>query len=175
MNTLRFTVLTVFCLISILGCTRDYTDVITSPVDHHDPFEIEASFQMNILPILTERCALAGCHVADGPKGLDLRTYESFKAGSEHGPIFIPGNAEESEVVEQIKSGDMPPGGPPLTPDQIQLFVDWINNQPSQDSVVEHEHDDDMYDEHDENMDDEEDDHDNMHDEHGEDDDHGNE
>ncbi len=153
MNTFRFSILTVFCLIGILGCTRDYTEVITSPAESPDPAEIEASFHMNILPILTERCALAGCHVADGPEDLDLRTYESFKAGSEHGPIFIPGNAEESEVVEEIESGKMPPGGPPLTPDQIQLFVDWINNQPLQDSVAQYEHVDD----HPSNMDDDND------------------
>ena len=165
MNTFRFSVLTIFCLIGILGCTRDYTEDITSPIDHPNPAEIEASFHMNILPILTERCALAGCHVADGPRDLDLRTYESFKAGSEHGAIFIPGNAEESEIVEQIKSGKMPPGGPPLTPDQIQLFVDWINDQPSEDGVAQHGHDEDMDDEHDEDMDDD----------HDEDDDHGNE
>ena len=81
------------------------------------------------MPILTERCALSGCHVADGPHGLDFRTYESFKAGGEHGPVFIPGNAEESEVVEQIVSGSMPPGGPPLSAAEIQHFVDWINQQ----------------------------------------------
>jgi len=167
MNTLRFSVLTVVFLLCIFGCTRDYTEVINPPVDHPDPAEIETSFHMNILPILTERCALAGCHVADGPKGLDLRTYESFKVGSEHGPIFIPGNAENSVVIKEITSGRMPPGGPPLTSDQIQLFVDWINQQPLQEGDG-HDHDDD----HDDDMDDDHDDHDDHDDD---DDDHGDE
>ena len=28
----------------------------------------ETSFEQNLLPILTQRCAYAGCHVAGGPK-----------------------------------------------------------------------------------------------------------
>ena len=34
------------------------------------------SFQDDILPILTNRCAFAGCHVAGGPYRIDLRTYD---------------------------------------------------------------------------------------------------
>ena len=146
MNTLRNGFLIVVILSCFIGCTREQVDIMmhddhTPTMEVSDPAVIEASFHMNIMPILTERCAIAGCHVADGPAGLDLRTYESFKTGSNHGPIFIPGNAGESEVVEQIKSGNMPPGGPPLTPDQVQIFVDWINQQPLQEDV-EHGHDD---------------------------------
>ena len=140
----------------------------------HEPIAVEVIFEQNLLPILTERCALSGCHVADGPHGLDFRTYESFKAGGEHGPVFIPGNAEESEVVEQIVSGSMPPGGPPLSAAEIQHFVDWINQQEASDHVVQQEHDrhgdeDDMDDDHDddEDIDDE---HDDMDDDHGDDD-----
>ena len=34
------------------------------------------SFNTDILPILTERCAIAECHVVDGPHDIDLRTYD---------------------------------------------------------------------------------------------------
>ena len=100
-------------------CTREHgglpmLDDHSAPMEVHEPIAVEVIFEQNLLPILTERCALSGCHVADGPHGLDFRTYESFKAGGEHGRVFIPGNAEESVVVEQIVSGKMPPGGPPL-------------------------------------------------------------
>ena len=150
--------------------------------------DIEVSFEQDLLPILTTRCALAGCHVADGPHGLDFRTYESFMAGGEHGPAFIPGNAQESAVIEEIVSGRMPPGGPPLTTAEIQSFVDWINQQEAQEGVIQQEHGDaheDVHeemdvehegdDEHDEDMDDDHDDMDDVHDEeedeHGEEDD----
>ena len=164
-------------LFCVFGCAPDRSQVlmpddISPPTEIHEPVDVEASFAENILPILTTRCALAGCHVADGPHGLDFRTYESFIAGGEHGPPFIPGNAEESEIVEQIVSGNMPPKGPPLSAAEIQLFVDWINQQETPSHIVEHEHveehADDMDDDHEEEMDD---DHGEMDDDHDEDED----
>ena len=183
----RFFFFTVGFLFCILGCTRDRAHVLmpddTAPhTEVHETFDAEASFEENLSPILTTRCALAGCHVADGPHGLDFRTYASFTAGGEHGPAFIPGNAEESKVVEVIISGIMPPAGPPLSAAEIQLFVDWINQQEAHDDIVVHEddHDDgdmddhgdveDMDDDHDDDMDDEHDD-DDMNEDHDNDDD----
>jgi hypothetical protein len=98
------------------------------PMETHEPVDVEVAFEQNILPILTERCALSGCHVADGPYGLDFRTYESFKAGGEYGPVFIPGNAEESEIVEEIVEGKMPPPPRDPLPDaELQVIINWIN------------------------------------------------
>ena len=85
------------------------------------------SFQDDILPILTNRCAFAGCHVARGPDGVDLRTYDAVMAGGHDGAIVIAGNARRSELVEEIVEGEMPPDGPPLPAAQIQLIIDWIN------------------------------------------------
>ena len=85
------------------------------------------SFSADISPILTNRCALPGCHVAGGPYGIDLRTYDSLKAGGEDGAIVIVGNAKESEMVEETAEGKMPPDGPPLEAAQVQLIIDWIN------------------------------------------------
>ena len=85
------------------------------------------SFSADISPILTSRCATAGCHVAGGPHGVDLRTYDSLKAGGDDGAIIIADDARESEIVKQIVQGRMPPGGPPLEAAQTQLIIDWIN------------------------------------------------
>ena len=85
------------------------------------------SFSADISPILTSRCATAGCHVAGGPHGVDLSTYDTLSAGGDDGAIVIADNARESEVVKQIVQGRMPPGGPPLEAAQIQLIIDWIN------------------------------------------------
>ena len=85
------------------------------------------SFSADILPILTSRCAFAGCHVAGGPGGIDLRTYNTVIAGGDDNDTVIAGDARESELVEQIVEGEMPPDGPPLPAAQIQLIIDWIN------------------------------------------------
>lgn len=86
------------------------------------------SFQNDILPMLTQRCAIAGCHVENGPHGIDLRSYESLRQGGERGAVVIAGDARASELVEEITEGKMPPeGNPPLSPPQIQLIIDWVN------------------------------------------------
>ena len=156
MNGQRFLVLIIGLLFCVLGCTREHGDLRmlddhSAPTETHESVDVEVAFEQNLLPILTARCALAGCHVADGPHGLDFRTYESFVAGGEHGPAFIPGNAEESEIVEEIVEGKMPPPPrDPLTAAEIQLFKDWINQQEAPDHVVQHEHgeEEDMGDDH---------------------------
>ena len=72
-------------------------------------------------------CALSGCHIANGPDDVDLRTYATLQKGGEHGPLFLVGNAHESELVEEIVKRKMPPDGPYLEAEQIQLIIDWIN------------------------------------------------
>ena len=85
------------------------------------------SFKADIGPILVERCAIAECHVVDGPHDIDLRTYDTLMQGGDEGAIVIAHNARESEIVEEIAEGKMPPEGPPLDAAQIQLIIDWIN------------------------------------------------
>ena len=85
------------------------------------------SFNADIAPILTERCATAECHVVDGPHDIDLRTYDTLMKGGDEGAIVLAGDARESEIVEEIAEGKMPPEGQPLDAAQIQLIIDWIN------------------------------------------------
>ena len=160
-NTYGFVLLIIGLLFCVLGCGQEHGDEpmpddVFSPSDAGVTADVaKASFEQHLLPILTARCALAGCHVADGPHGLDFRTYESFIAGGDH--VFSPGNAQSSDIIEEIVSGRMPPGGPRLSDAQIQLFVDWINQQgpaTSNQRHDDHDHDDD------DDHDDEDDDHD---------------
>ena len=80
------------------------------------------SFKDDIQPILAERCAIPGCHAAAGAAaGLDLSQYDTFK------PAFTAGDGKGSLVVKRIDGGGMPPIPPPLDADQVQLFIDWID------------------------------------------------
>ena len=132
MNVKVVFVLLVGVAFGIYGCGKSFDDsaaelnlVFDNPTvgDRLSP-----SFETDILPILTERCAVAGCHVADGPEDVDLRTYATLQKGGEHGAIVIAGNARESDLVEEIVKGKMPPDGPPLETIEIQIIIDWINN-----------------------------------------------
>ena len=130
--------LIVWLALAVWGC-GDSDDGPADPVSpdgddglmYDDPAEAGRaipSFMNDVLPILTQRCALSGCHVAGGPHGVDLRTYETLQEGGEHGAIVIAGNAGESELVEEIVEGNMPLGGPRLKTEQIQLIIDWVNS-----------------------------------------------
>jgi hypothetical protein len=48
-------------------------------------------------------------------------------AGSENGPVVAPSDAANSRLAQMVSNGKMPKRGPKLTPDQVQLIVDWIN------------------------------------------------
>jgi hypothetical protein len=111
----------------IFGCgsaIKELGLVFDNPADAGRP---SPSFNADIAPILTNRCAIAKCHVVDGPHDIDLRTYDSVIKGGDEGAIVIAGDAMESEMVEEIAEGKMPPEGPPLEAAQIQLIIDWIN------------------------------------------------
>ena len=91
------------------------------------PEEPKVSFKDDIQPILAERCAIPGCHAAPGVAGLNLSQYDAFKKGGANGAAFAAGDGKGSLVVKRIDGGGMPLIPPPLNADQVQLFIDWID------------------------------------------------
>ena len=84
------------------------------------------SFANEILPIIQSRCI--NCHGGDRiEEGLSMNSHAEIMAGSENGAILVPGDAASSLIIEMVASGDMPKRGPKLTPPQVQLIADWIN------------------------------------------------
>jgi hypothetical protein len=84
------------------------------------------SFTNDILPIFESRCI--GCHGGERTQeGLDLKTHASLMAGSDNGAVVIPGDAANSLLVEMVATQKMPKRGPKLTPPQVQLISDWVN------------------------------------------------
>ena len=84
------------------------------------------SFANDVLPIIESRCI--GCHGGDRTEeGLDLKAHASIMAGSTNGPVIVPGDAANSLLVELVATQKMPKRGPKLTPPQVQLITDWVN------------------------------------------------
>ena len=115
----------------LCGCGKNFDEYATelglvfdSPDTANRPIP---SFKTDISPILTNHCAISGCHVANGPDDVDLRTYDTLQKGGEHGPLYFVGKAQESELVEEVVKRKMPPDGPYLDAKQIQWIIDWIN------------------------------------------------
>jgi hypothetical protein len=86
-------------------------------------------FEKKIRPVLVRECY--ECHAADSKvlqAGLRLDNRESLIKGGDGGPVVVPGNAEESELIAALKyeSTEMPPKGR-LPDDVIADFEHWIN------------------------------------------------
>ena len=81
------------------------------------------TYQDTIGPLFQARCG--ACHGANGIQGLNLTTYQAALQGSANGPVILPGDPEQSLLVQK-QSGAQPHFGQ-LTPEQLQLVIDWIN------------------------------------------------
>ncbi|MDQ7029807.1 MAG: c-type cytochrome domain-containing protein [Ardenticatenia bacterium] len=88
----------------------------------------QVSYANDIQPIFDAYCVT--CHGDLGPEdGLSLTSYEKVMAGSVAGPVIIPGDSDNSELVKRIKGISqprMPFGGPPLNDEHIRVVEMWV-------------------------------------------------
>lgn len=83
------------------------------------------SFTNDVMPVLQSRCL--NCHGGESTKeGLSVASYEALMAGSMNGAVIVPGDPNNSLFIQQILNGEMPKRGPKLTPEQVQILIDWI-------------------------------------------------
>jgi hypothetical protein len=84
-------------------------------------------FERRIRPLLVEKCQ--DCHGAEvSEAGLRLDTAAGLRAGSDVGPVVVPGKAEESRLLAAVKhAGEvaMPPDEQ-LSADEIVWLETWI-------------------------------------------------
>ena len=108
-----------------------------------DTVVVAAQFQRDVSPILELRCGIGGCHSkAAHQAGLVLTPDSAYGAlvgkpsQTRGGQVLVrPGDAENSFMVHAIRDdasrrlglARMPLGSGPLTPNQIQTIVNWIN------------------------------------------------
>jgi mono/diheme cytochrome c family protein len=85
------------------------------------------SFSEDILPIFNRSCL--ACHGALG--GWDGASYEAVMSTGNNAPVVVPGDGDASTLGQKVLGTQtfgtiMPPGGR-LSPDEIQLIINWIN------------------------------------------------
>jgi hypothetical protein len=101
------------------------------------------SFEEDIQPILTARCATASCHnLATQQMGLNLEAGHAYgeivEVDSPNAPGFKyirAGDADNSWLVRMIQADPtrrfarprMPLGRTPLTENQIATIINWVN------------------------------------------------
>lgn len=86
-------------------------------------------FIHEVAPLLQKRCC--ECHTAIKKKGgLSMDDEQSFREGSENGPIVDITHLKESGILQVITSKDddvrMPPKGKSLDQDQVELLRAWV-------------------------------------------------
>lgn len=89
--------------------------------------------QHDVLPYLYARCVV--CHGRHKQEGeLDLRTVASIRQGGKSGPTIVPGNPDESLLLQRVHAKEMPPprdliraGVRPLEANEIDLIAKWIS------------------------------------------------
>jgi hypothetical protein len=87
-------------------------------------------YTRDVKPILAKHCA--SCHGATKPRGgLRLDTAAFALKGGVGGPAVVPGNSEESPLIEAvIREADadrMPLKRPPLSPEQVAILKAWVD------------------------------------------------
>jgi nitrate/TMAO reductase-like tetraheme cytochrome c subunit len=80
------------------------------------------TFEATIGALFETRCI--GCHGQAGLQGLNLTTYQAALAGSDNGPVIVPGDPDASLLVKK-QSGEQPHFGQ-LTPDELDRVIEWI-------------------------------------------------
>lgn len=85
--------------------------------------ELAATFQSISQNILTPKCV--SCHKADGIRPQER--YTDYDATINTGKI-VPGNAASSQMWIECNAGTMPMGGTKLTPQELTVLADWIND-----------------------------------------------
>lgn len=84
-------------------------------------------FETKVRPILAEQCY--SCHGSKKQNaGLRLDTAAGLKAGSDAGPVFVPGDPAKSRLIKSVKrEGDNPmPPKKALPAEAVGVLVEWV-------------------------------------------------
>jgi mono/diheme cytochrome c family protein len=92
--------------------------------------EPKVDFTRDVRPILEAKCF--ACHGAKHSKGgLRLDVKQQALLGGDSGQVIKSGHANESLLLQLVSGADpkkvMPPAGPRLTPAQVKVLRDWID------------------------------------------------
>lgn len=83
-------------------------------------------FEQDVLPILRKRCE--HCHGPDERESnLDVQSIGALLRGGTSGPVIVPGEPEQSILMDVLSHGDMPPEkDAKLSPGELTVIRRWI-------------------------------------------------
>ncbi|WP_299465952.1 c-type cytochrome domain-containing protein [uncultured Gimesia sp.] len=93
--------------------------------------ETQIDFQKQIAPLFRKYCE--SCHGVEDPEGkFVIDSYDGLLKGGKQGPAILPGDSKSSRLIRMV-TGEAKPMMPPedsgdkLTPQEIALLVEWVN------------------------------------------------
>lgn len=89
---------------------------------------VELTYEADVRPILKAHCFQ--CHgEGDMVEGnLDLRLRRFVVKGGDSGPAIVPGEANESLLLQRVASGEMPPGDDKrLSAKEVEILSRWVS------------------------------------------------
>lgn len=98
---------------------------LATPGLHADE-DVTLVFEKHVRPILKQHCFHCHGEEEETGGGLDLRLRRFLSVGGDSGAAIVPGNPNESLLVEVLNSGQMPEGKDKLPEEQIDLIAKWI-------------------------------------------------
>jgi hypothetical protein len=94
-----------------------------SPTPEAETANASLTWDGQVGQIYADKCTT--CHGSMATAGLVLSTYVDASKGGGTGPIFVPGDAANSLIINKFESGAHPYAE--LTPDELALIIEWIN------------------------------------------------
>lgn len=103
--------------------------IATALLGFHARAASTPNFGSDVAPILQKNCL--GCHSSTAKMGgLVMEKFDLLMKGGAHGPVIVPGKAEESRLVMMLEGKiqpRMPYGSGPLPATDIATIKAWIN------------------------------------------------
>jgi uncharacterized membrane protein len=141
-RSMKRIIISMLCAAGLLACTGNAFAAVQKWSANIHETRLKASDEAIILAanesasftevgqIFSQRCTM--CHVGAKPAaGLRLDSHSNAMAGSKNGPVIIPKEPENSEVIKRVrglKQPRMPMNGPPwLSDNEITLIEQWIS------------------------------------------------
>lgn len=140
---MRYARLGVLLAAAAFGACADFEGIVNPTGGLPDVVVAVPQFNRDIVPIFERRCGIGGCHSAGAHQaGLVLTAAAAHAAlvnqpaQTRPGQVLVrPGDADNSWLVIAIRDdvarrmglARMPLGSGPLTPNQIQTIVNWVN------------------------------------------------
>jgi hypothetical protein len=117
----------ILCIVFAFALEISPSAVTAAPASDPDP---TAFFESRIRPLLVEKCY--SCHSAQAKKlkgGLYLDGRDSLVKGGDSGPAIVPGNPDQSRLIDAVRYGNPDLQMPPktrLTDAQVADLTQWV-------------------------------------------------